>query len=166
MSSICNLWLTPAQWALHTSLALWWRRWWKCSPALGSTLGLADWGLEEEGVRSDRARETGRRKVGTGGGGADRMEHRGRRGEGREKVSWASAPPSHASCVRFWKQQLSCPVEWWRVQMLAHLLKCSRFRVSTFPETVNVGNTVRKSWESLHPVVKLLTCYSHLVNLL
>lgn len=37
---------------------------------------------------SNRVRETGGRKVGTrGGGGADRMEHRGRRGEGREKVS-------------------------------------------------------------------------------
>lgn len=146
MSSICNLWLTPAQWALHTSLALWWRRWWKCSPALGSTLGLADWGLEEEeGVRSNRARETGRRKVGTGGGRCCSNGAQGeRRGEGREKVSWASAPPSHASCVRFWKQQLSCPEEWWRVQMLVHLLNLSRFRLSPLPETFSVGSTVRK----------------------
>lgn len=162
MSSICNLWLTPAQWAPHTSLALWWRRWWKCSPALGSTLGLADWGLqdeEEEGERSNRARETGRRKVGTGGGRCWSNGAQGRRGEGREKVSWASAPPSHASCARFWKQQLSCPKEWWRVQMLAHLRKLSRFRCPAWPKNFNVGNSEKKkihfSWGSLQPLVNL-----------
>lgn len=99
MMSICNSFLTPAQWALHTSLALWWRRWWRWFPAPGNTLGLADWGLVEEGGKTQPG-EGDRKGKGRDGRGEVLIEGaRGKGEEGRGRVSWASTPPSHASCV-------------------------------------------------------------------
>lgn len=88
MMSICNLFLTPAQWALHTSLALWWRRWWRCFPAPGSTSGLADCGLADEGSPTGRGRQEGERR-GWEEGGADQMGNGGK----EEKEGEGSAEP-------------------------------------------------------------------------
>lgn len=104
-------------------------------------------------------------KGGDGRGKCRSTGARGRRGEGREKVSWASAPPSHASCVQFWKQHLSCPEEWWRVQMLVCLLKRSRFCALTEEFNFREDNDKKQKinlMSASHTSSKLLPFYSHL----
>lgn len=123
--SICHL-LTLAQWALHTSLALWWRRWWRCFPAPGSTLGTVDWGLEELEARNDGwdatgSREEGRGNEGKGGGwcwsnGALGRIRRRRKGKGQlslsSTLSCFMGPSLVAPLVLHWKvtktQRLVC----------------------------------------------------------
>lgn len=124
MTSICQLFLTPAQWALHTSLALWWRQWWRCFPALGSTLGLADWGSVEDGRRTPTG--SGRQE-GEGGMGVEGWrwrligapgERKRRKGKGQLSLS------SSLSCFTCLQQHLS--LKGWRAQSLVDLLKSDK----------------------------------------
>lgn len=110
MMSICNMFLTPAQWVLHTSLALWWRRWWRFFPAPGSTLGSVDWSLVEDGRWDPTGQgRQGRDNEGVEGGRCWSKGAQGKGGEGKGKGQLSFNSTLSSFMYLLTQQHLSCP---------------------------------------------------------